>query len=85
MYTRKVRHALFSFTDLLFPRAAGPYERVMNLVALRMVYWTRACYSFSRTMRIQVNRDLAVRVLVAILDGLLDGRNTWVFHDTLVR
>jgi hypothetical protein len=36
-------------------------------------------------MRIQVNRDLTTLVLVSILDGLLDGGNTWVFHDTLMQ
>jgi hypothetical protein len=37
--------------------AALPYERVAEQLALRMVNWKRACYSFSRIMRIQVNLD----------------------------
>ena len=65
--------------------AAVPYERVAEQLALRMVKWKRACYSFSRTMRNQVNLDLTTLVLVSILDGLLDGSNTCVFHGTLVR
>ncbi len=39
----------------------------------------------SRNNFIQVNRDSAIFLLVAILYGLLDGGSKWIFHVALLR